>query len=179
MAQAPQSAFECLVSIDKRCREHAFELPKQEEHGTYWSGIGFVLGGQHFVAPMGEVSEVLHVPEYTKVPGAKSWVRGVANVRGTLLPIMDLQGFLYEKPNRNRRQRLMVVSKGDFVTSVIVDDVLGLQHFEEYERLEAMPEVDDVIRPFVQGAFGRNDRTWIIFSLHELAENANFVQVAV
>jgi twitching motility protein PilI len=42
-----------------------------------------------------EVREVLMVPPaITRVPGAKSWVRGLANVRGHLLPLVDLREFL-------------------------------------------------------------------------------------
>ena len=40
------------------------------------------MGGRLFVAPMGEVGEILHEPRYTLLPGVKSWVKGVANVRG-------------------------------------------------------------------------------------------------
>ena len=43
---------------------------------------------------MGEVSEILDPPDYTRVPGVKDWVVGIANVRGSLLPLMDLKGFV-------------------------------------------------------------------------------------
>ncbi len=179
MTEGLERPFEILRAIDEQCRKHAFELPKQEVLTNYWSGIGFVLAGQYFLAPLGQISEVLHVPEFTAVPGAKSWVRGVANVRGVLLPIMDLQGFLYNRPNRSRRQRLMVMTKDDLVSSVVVDDVFGLQHFEDHERVTDFEESDEQLRPFVTGAFERDGRTWKIFDFYELAENANFLQVAV
>ncbi|WP_227511786.1 chemotaxis protein CheW [Psychrobacter sp. ENNN9_III] len=55
-----------------------------------WRGIVFEIGGQRLIAPMGEVSEVLAMPEYTSMPLVKSWMLGIANVRGRLLPITDL-----------------------------------------------------------------------------------------
>ena len=37
------------------------------------------MGERLFVAPMGEVGEILHEPRYTQLPGVKNWVKGVAN----------------------------------------------------------------------------------------------------
>lgn len=88
-----QTPFQILLEIDQRCRALAAGLPSQQAAVQTWSGIGFRMGERLFVAPMGEVGEVLHEPRYTLLPGVKSWVKGVANVRGRLLPIMDLCGF--------------------------------------------------------------------------------------
>lgn len=89
-----QTAFELLLDIDRRCRLLAADLPSQEARLQRWSGIGFRLGPHWYVAPMGEVAEVLHEPRCTLMPGVKPWVKGVANLRGRLLPVMDLGGFL-------------------------------------------------------------------------------------
>ncbi|WP_031798703.1 chemotaxis protein CheW, partial [Pseudomonas aeruginosa] len=100
-----QTPFQLLVDIDQRCRRLAAGLPAQQEAVQSWSGIGFRMGGRFFVAPMGEVGEVLHEPRYTQLPGVKTWVKGVANVRGRLLPIMDLCGFLGTELSPLRKQR--------------------------------------------------------------------------
>ncbi len=171
--------YKILCDLDAACREHAFELPKIEEVVTSWSGVAFTLNGVKYVAPLREVAEILDVPSLTGIPGAKHWVRGVANVRGTLLPVMDLQGFLYKKPNRSRKQRLLVIQNGDFLSSVIVDDVMGLQHFEDIDRLEEAPEVDEAVKPFINDGFNREDQVWTVFSLFALAEDSAFLQVAL
>ena len=89
-----QTAFELLLDIDRRCRLLAADLPSQETRLQRWSGIAFRVGSNAYVAPMGEVAEVLHEPRCTLMPGVKPWVKGVANLRGRLLPVMDLGGFL-------------------------------------------------------------------------------------
>ena len=86
------TAFELLWQIDQRCRLLAADLPSQAVRPDRWSGIGFRLGEHWYVAPMGEVSEVLHEPRFTQLPGVKPWVKGVANLRGRLLPIMTCAG---------------------------------------------------------------------------------------
>ena len=56
----PQTPFQLLAGIDRRCRALAAGLPSQQEMQQTWSGIGFRMGERRFVAPMGEVSDVLH-----------------------------------------------------------------------------------------------------------------------
>ncbi|WP_143490643.1 chemotaxis protein CheW, partial [Pseudomonas aeruginosa] len=106
-----QTPFQLLVDIDQRCRRLAAGLPAQQEAVQSWSGIGFRMGGRFFVAPMGEVGEVLHEPRYTQLPGVKTWVKGVANVRGRLLPIIDLCGFLGTELSPLRKQRRGLVGR--------------------------------------------------------------------
>lgn len=179
MSDKRPQPYEILCELDAACRESAFELPKIEEVVTSWSGVAFKLNGQKYVAPLSEVAEIMDVPLLTLIPGAKKWVRGVANVRGTLLPVMDLQGFLYKKPNRSRKQRLLVIQNGDFLSSIVVDDVIGLQHFEDIDRLEEVPEVDEAVKAFVNDGFNREDQVWTVFSLFALAEDSAFLQVAL
>jgi hypothetical protein len=60
---------------------------------------------------MGEVGEVLHEPRCTLLPGSP-WVKGVANLRGRLLPIMDLCGFSAELSPLRKQRRVLVVEHG-------------------------------------------------------------------
>ncbi len=179
MSKKRPEPFELLQTLNELCRANAFDLPKLEEKVSSWSGVVFKLHGEKYLAPLEEVAEILDVPMLTRVPGAKSWVRGIANVRGTLLPIMDLQGFLYNRPNKNRNQRLLVINRGDFLSSIVVDDVLGLQHFEDFERSQELPEIDTEVEPYIEDSFSRGDQVWPVFKLSALAEDIDFLQVAM
>ncbi|MCF4996153.1 chemotaxis protein CheW [Pseudomonas syringae] len=174
------TAFELLLQIDQRCRLLAADLPSQPGRQDRWSGIGFRLGEQWYVAPMGEVGEVLHEPRFTQLPGVKSWVKGVANLRGRLLPIMDLGGFFgYELSPVRKQCRVLVVEHGDVFAGLMVDEVFGLQHFEQ-NSYEALP-VDNRRGPmatFVQGRF-RREQDWQVFSLFALAQSQAFMNVAI
>ena len=67
----------------------------------------------------------------------RSWVLGVANVRGRLVPVMDLAGLL-DLPSRAnwRSRRVLVVEQGDFLVGLLVDAVLGMQQFPSDSRRE-------------------------------------------
>ncbi len=84
--------FDLLVEMERRSKaalagELGADVDVQE-----WVGIGFRLGAERFIVGRDEVREVLMVPStVTRVPGAKTWIRGLANVRGHLLPVVDLR----------------------------------------------------------------------------------------
>ena len=60
-----------------------------------WVGVALRMAGELYLVAREEAREVLGVPApLTRVPGAKSWMLGLANVRGQLLPIIDLRAYL-------------------------------------------------------------------------------------
>ena len=174
------TAFELLLQIDQRCRLLAADLPSQLTRNHGWSGIGFRLGERWYVAPMGEVSEVLHEPRCTQLPGVKPWVKGVANLRGSLLPIMDLCGFLGGQLSAPRKQRrVLVVDYKELFVGLMVDEVLGMQHFDQ-ARFEpvSLDTQDGPAGAFIKGQFEREQR-WQVFSPFALAQSARFMDVAL
>lgn len=175
-----QTAFQLLADIDQRCRTLAAGLPFQETRQQDWSGIGFRMGGRCYVASMGEVSEILHEPRYAALPGVKPWVRGIANLRGRLLPIIDLCAYFGHELSPVRKQRrVLVVDHHDSFVGLLVDEVLGLQHFSQASlmpRQEA--QADDNIAAFICGQFLR-DQAWLVFSPWALAQAPGFKDVAL
>ena len=175
-----QTAFELLLDIDRRCRLLAADLPSQETRQHSWSGIGFRIAEQWYVAPTGEVSEVLHEPRYTVLPGVKSWVKGVANLRGRLLPVMDLCGFFGHELSALRKQRrVLVVEHKEVFAGLMVDEVVGMQHFaQDSLQANAIERAQGAIAPYLQGRFER-DQVWQVFSPFALASSPGFMDVAL
>lgn len=169
-----------LQEIEKRSRANAHELPQQEDIKEGWSGIGFRVDDQNLLAPVGEVREILTFPSISPVPGSKSWVLGIANVRGNLLPIMDLVGYLdgYET-TLTKRSRVMVINYRGVFAGLLVDEVLGLKHFDTEERVFELPATEVSLVPYLDRAFCRDSVYWAVFSFHKLALNPLFMQVAV
>ncbi|POA22477.1 chemotaxis protein CheW [Pseudomonas sp. FW300-N1A1] len=174
------TAFELLLQIDQRCRLLAADLPSQPTRKHGWSGIGFRLGERWYVAPMGEVSEVLHEPRFTQLPGVKSWVKGVANLRGRLLPLMDLCGFFGEELSAQRKQRrVLVVEYNEVFVGLLVDEVLGMQHFDQARFEPVSPSTQEgPAGMFIKGRFEREQR-WQVFSPFALAQSPRFMDVAL
>src|ERR1044072_9205621 len=87
-------------------------LPRRTRAPAEWVGVAFRMAGELYLAAREETREVLAVPPgLTRVPGAKPWVKGIANVRGQLLPILDLRQYLGSGVTPNSRNvRVIVVN---------------------------------------------------------------------
>ena len=170
--------YELLREIEQRSQTKALGLPQQIEVRRTWSGIGFRLGGSQLVAPMGDVGEILEYPSLTHVPSAMTWVKGIANIRGSLLPIMDLNGFILGNPIQlQRRSRVLVMKRGELNCGLLVDEVMGLRHFFEEEKVATAEGIADELSSFVDGAYKQGEQSWGIFSMRKLAENQAFLEV--
>nr|WP_255775638.1 chemotaxis protein CheW [Microbulbifer sediminum] len=168
-----------MVDIANRAKAQAAGLPGRQEVKPYWSGIGFSLLGHRFVAPMDEVVELLEVPQHTFIPGAQPWVRGVANVRGRLLPLFDLAMFFGGHLSSNRQQRrVLVVEHGKIYAGLIVDELHGMQHLAlEYAR-RAPGDLLEPFAPMISGQFVRQQDRWLVFDMLALINDYQFMDAA-
>jgi twitching motility protein PilI len=173
-------ALQLLHEIAVQCRAHAHQLPRQIEAKEDWMGIGFRLGKLRLVAPLDHVVEILTYPGMAKVPGSKNWVRGIANVRGNLLPIMDLQGYLHGQGGvPNRQSRVLVMNHKGVFSGLVVDEILGLKHFAPEQRTDNVPSADTALTPYLQFGFCVGDEHWGVFNMRQLAETPQFLQAAI
>jgi CheY-like chemotaxis protein len=83
--------FATISDVVKRFGQSDYGLPAQKQIAQTEKLIGFSMFDTEYVIPLDEINEVLEVPKCTKLPRVKSWVLGVANVRGRLLPIIDIE----------------------------------------------------------------------------------------
>ena len=175
----PQAAFEALIDLAQRSRAAARGLPAQTDIRPQWSGIGFELMGSNFVAPIGEVSELLEIPNYTHLPGVQPWVKGVANVRGRLLPLFDLAAYFGSRLAGGRKQRRVLILETETLYSgLMVDQVFGMQHFPMDEYSEQPGAVASSILPFVTGSYPLDGRQWSLFRPALLAQDPRFINAA-
>lgn len=175
----PQAAFLALLSLAESSRAAARGLPAQADIRPLWSGIGFSLMGNNFVAPIGEVSEMLQIPNYTHLPGVQSWVKGVANVRGRLLPLFDLAAFFGDRLTGSRKhRRILVLETETLYSGLMVDRVFGMQHFPMDEYSEQSGVVPDNVAPFVSGSYPSGGQRWSLFRPALLADDPRFINAA-
>ena len=172
-------AFEALTQLAQLSRAGAHGLPGQVDVRPHWSGIGFALMGRNFVVPLGEVSEMLEVPAFTHLPGVQPWVQGVANVRGRLLPIFDMAMFYDQRLTASRKQRRVLILETETLYSgLLVDQVLGMQHFPIDDYQDDAGPVEDDIRPYTAGSYLKDGERWTVFRPALLAEDPRFINAA-
>lgn len=177
---ATPEPLQWLTYVESMCIQHAHGLPQQQVTEQEWVGIGFRLGDIQLVSSLGEIVEILTPPELSGVPCTKRWVWGIANVRGNLLPVMDLQGYLHDTPcKQSRDTRILVVNHNGVYSGLVVDAVLGLQHFKSEFKCSELPGDDKRIHEYLTHGFKVGKQHWGVFSMHRLVLTPEFIQAAV
>lgn len=176
-----EDAYQALIELAQRSQNNAQALPAQVDALPRWSGIGFSLLGGRFVAPLGQVAEMLELPPFTRLPGVKPWVVGLANVRGRLLPLFNMPEFFGGQASGQRKQhRVLVVDSGKFFCGLIVDQAFGMQHFTSEGYSEQAPEIPAGTAPLVRGAYtDAVGNSWAVMNIPSLLKDANFANAAL
>ncbi|MFZ2842576.1 chemotaxis protein CheW [Psychrobacter sp.] len=146
-----------------------------------WQGVVFEIGGQRLVAPMGQVSEVLTMPEYTSVPLVKPWMLGIANIRGRLLPLTDLSRFLQvpSKLSQMSQRKVIVVEHDNVFSGLLVDQVLGIEQFTKDQYFPEAIEPNSPFAPYNHGKFFKDEQDWYVFMPSLLAQDLQYTDAAI
>jgi purine-binding chemotaxis protein CheW len=98
------------------------------------------LGAEHYALGLGHVLEVVELGEITPVPGSGAALLGLRNLRGEILPALDLCMLLGITGDSERR-RLVVVADGARRAGLAVDDVIDFSRLPEATATVGSPLV--------------------------------------
>ena len=174
------TAFKALRELQAAARSHSVTVPFGEKNEPQWQGIGYQLGGVRLVSSMGEVLEVLKVPRYTPVPGVRDWMLGIANIRGRLIPIIDLHTYLGIEPTLPQGlARVLVVEAGPLIAGLMVEASLGISHFSLSSFEPPGDEVPAAFATIVRGIYRQGGRVFHEARLSGLLGEEKFLKVAL
>jgi len=172
--------FELLAELERRGRAVSAQHSQESSGGREWVGVALRMAGDLYLVAREETREVLGVPaNATRVPGAKSWIKGLANVRGQLLPVIDLRHFLGSGITPiTRNTRVLVVHHREIPAGLLVDEVLGFRRFAEGEFSSDAPPTVARCERYLAGSFRRAHEVWPVLSLRSVLESTAFAEAA-
>lgn len=179
LAALIRQPFELLAEIERRSRQ-ANAGQSGIDSPAEWVGVAFRIGEERFAASRNQVREVLMLPDsMTRVPGAKRWLLGIANLRGHLLPLVDVKLLLGSgRTSLRRTTRVISVNHREVPAGLVVDEVLGFRRFMDHEYVEQWPETAVRCDQFLTGAYRRGDETWPVLNIFDFVESNLFLQAA-
>lgn len=174
-----RSPYEILADYERRSLAHVAGLPEQLDAPGLWRGVGFRIGGKRLAAGFDEVVEILPMPQVTPVPGAQPWMLGLANIRGNLLPIVDLKQFLEgDRTVLHEGQRVLIVRQPGGDVAVTIDELFGQRSFHEEQKLAGSDLAQGRYAHFIEAVYRLGEDLWGVFSLQKLARTPEFRQAA-
>lgn len=173
-------AFAVLQDYERRSLEHTPGTPEQIDAAGLWRGVAFRIGQRRLASMFGEVMEIITLPHPTPVPGAQSWMLGVANIRGTLMPVVDLRLYLEgERTVLHEVQRALIIRQPGGNVSVIIDELLGQRHFNDEQRCEPGDLAEGRYADYVKQAYDLGGAQYGVFNMALLTRDVNFRQAAL
>lgn len=140
---------------------------------TLNSFLTFRLGDELFAANVGKVIEILEVPKITKVPRSPDFMRGVVNLRGSVLSVIDSRikfGMPVVQDTINTCIIVMVVKvEGQDITlGAIVDSVQEVMEIDN-SQMQEMPTIGSKYKSeFIEGMVKRDDQFIMILNIDAL-----------
>lgn len=120
--------------------------------------VGFMVGEEEFAVPILSIKEIIKPIEFTRVPGAPSYVMGVFNLRGTVIPLINLRmkfGLTPERQNENTRY--IVMNENDQIAGFVVDRLTESIRLQE-SSIDPAPETIQEGENIIYGVGKKDDR---------------------
>ena len=131
--------------------------------------VTFALDREEFGIPIGQVREVIRVAEITRVPQSRPHVRGVTNLRGRVLAVVEIRSRMGLTPAEiTPKSRVVVVGVHDRTLGILVDSV---SQVVKVPAATVTPAPDEVLSPgadYISGVARWNSRLIILLDLEKV-----------
>ncbi|QSZ26737.1 chemotaxis protein CheW [Aceticella autotrophica] len=129
----------------------------------------FKLNNEDFCVDIMQVLEILSMQKIRKVPDVPDFIEGIFDLRGTIIPIIDLRKrFNMEKTNINDNTRIIVVNLNKKSVGFIVDAVTEVLHIDEESIKEPPDIISGIGKEYIEAVVKLNDRLIISLNLHRV-----------
>lgn len=105
--------------------------------------VTFVLGDEEFAFPIAQVQEIIRLSslDLVEIPNAPRFCNGVVNLRGRIVPVVDMAlRFSMSAVKEDRLNRMMILTVGDLTFGVVVDSVVEVAKVPR-EGIEPLPDL--------------------------------------
>ncbi len=130
--------------------------------------VAFVVGSEEFAVPILSIQEIIKPLEYTRVPEVPNYVLGVFNMRGWVVPLINLRlkfGLPYEKPTEDTRY--IVIRNQEERAGFVIDRLTEAVRIREAD-IDPTPETISQDENLIYGVGKRDDRLITILRPEEL-----------
>ena len=178
-ATGTNTAFAKLLEYEKRSAGFTPGSKKGAGESEEWSGVTFGLGGSRLTCNINRIGEILPCPQSTPVPGAKPWIIGLANVRGELLTIVDLNWYLSGiRTPISANSRLLTASLNTAPIGLLIDEVFGQRHFMDGDAVPAELPESSPLQEVVSKQHQLGSEIWNELDLEHLFNSPEFLNGA-
>ncbi len=137
--------------------------------------VVFNIGDETFGVDIIQVQEIVRLQEITKIPSTPEFVEGIVNLRGKVIPLVDMRKrFGFTQKTNDEDSRIIVTVLGGQMIGIIVDNVSEVLRIQD-EDIEAPPDiVAGVGREYLQGVGKVDGRLIVLLDLNSILNNLDW-----
>jgi purine-binding chemotaxis protein CheW len=135
--------------------------------------VTFTLGSEEYAVNILKVQEINRMSEIAKVPNAPPFVEGVINLRGRVIPVVNLrQRFGLSGKGADDKSRIVIMDIQGITIGVMVDAVSEVLRIPANTVEEAPPMATEIGTEFIQGIAKLDERLIILIDMDRLIEKS-------
>jgi twitching motility protein PilI len=179
MANGSEGGAKQLVKLREFSTQLAQRLKEAPDLPTEPTRLAVRVGSENFLVEMGLAGEIVPLADIAPVPWTKPWYRGLANVRGRLIGIVDLLQLTGRDPlPAEQAQQVLVFGEGIAVNAgILITRAFGIRNLKE---LTALPPAGESSAIWEQVRYrGADGVAFTELDLRELARSPAFAAIGV
>ncbi len=131
--------------------------------------VTFTLKDEEYAVDILKVQEINRIVEITEVPNAPQYVEGVINLRGKVIPVINLRmKFGFEEKEFDDISRIIIMDVNGITNGIIVDSVSEVLRIPSHIVESAPPLASDVISMYIKGIAKFEERLIILIDIEKL-----------
>jgi purine-binding chemotaxis protein CheW len=143
--------------------------------GDNFQIIVFKQGEEEYALQIAQIKEVVITPNITKMPQTPSFIRGVANVRGNIIAVMDLEEMFDLKRNQNQQEGknfTLVVESEDLKMGILVHEVPNTLSVSSKDFDQSVNVISDsrINSNYIRGIIKANQRLIILIDIFKVID---------
>ncbi len=144
-------------------------MDEEKKDVTELQLVVFKIGNEEYGVEISEVQEINRMIEITKIPRAPEFVEGVINLRGKVIPVIDLRKrFGMEKKDYDKNSRIIVVEIDEKLVGMIVDAVTEVLRITSDSIEPPPPIIAGIGSEYLKGVGKLDDRMLILLDLSKV-----------
>ena len=149
------------------------KTPIQQDHASEGTGsmqlVSFRLAEEEYGIEITTIREIILMGEITRVPQTPHYVKGLINLRSTVIPVIDLRArFGLPEEELTDESRIMVMNVGTKTIGIVVDAVSEVLRVTQDQMAPPPPTVAGLGQEYLTGLVKLEDRLLILLDIDKL-----------
>ena len=140
--------------------------------------LKFTLGGENYCILVTQVKEAIKLPEITRVPMSPAFVKGIINLRGEILVVLDIREFFgLPEPQKITDSCIIVTDAPGYAVGILADSLEGTEDIAEDSIQEPLATLKQELRNYTKGQIQWKDKILILLDIEKVLKCDEIVRV--